>query len=80
MLTDEFEKIVGEPIPYTRLGFSSLQGLLSEVDGLKTIKKLNGEEMLIVNDPKINHIVELIKRQKEDYKATNVSWWIITIK
>lgn len=29
--------------------------------------------MLIVNDPKINHIVELIKRQKEDYKATNVS-------
>lgn len=73
LLTDEFEKIVGEPIPYTRLGFPSLQSLLKKVDGLKTIKKLDGEETLIVNDPKIKHIVDLIKKQKEDYKGTNVS-------
>ncbi|XP_047349567.1 uncharacterized protein LOC124949072 [Vespa velutina] len=74
-LNNEFEKIVGEPIPYTRLGFSSLRSLLSKVDGLKTIKKLNGEETLIVNDPKIKHIVDLIKKQKEDYKATNSKYY-----
>ncbi|KAF7401217.1 hypothetical protein HZH68_007037 [Vespula germanica] len=74
-LNHEFEKIVGEPIPYTRLGFPSLQSLLTKVDGLKTIKKLDGEETLIVNDPKIKHIVDLIKKQKEDYKGTNSKYY-----
>lgn len=68
-LNYEFEKIVGEPIPYMRLGFSSLQDLLGKVDGLKTIKRADGVETLLVNDPKIRHIVDLIQKQKENYKA-----------
>ncbi|XP_015178316.1 PREDICTED: uncharacterized protein LOC107067381 isoform X2 [Polistes dominula] len=68
-LNYEFEKIVGEPIPYARLGFSNLHELLKKVDGLKTIKRADGVETLLVNDPKIKHIVDLIQKQKENYKA-----------
>ncbi|XP_043501024.1 maternal effect protein oskar [Polistes fuscatus] len=74
-LNYEFEKIVGEPIPYIRLGFSSLQGLLDKVDGLKTIKRADGVETLLVNDPKIRHIVDLIQKQKENYKANKSKYY-----
>ncbi|KAK2587845.1 hypothetical protein KPH14_003942 [Odynerus spinipes] len=69
-LNYEFEKIVGEPIPYARLGFSNLQSLLREVDGLKTTKNIYGEQILTVNDPKIKHIAELIRKQKRNYLRT----------
>lgn len=69
-LNYEFKQTVGEPIPYERLGFHSLSSLLREVDGLKTITGVYGDKILTVNDPKVNHIAELIKKQKNNYKRT----------
>lgn len=74
-LNYEFQKIVGEPIPYARLGFSSLQSLLDKIDGLKTKRTIYGEELLTVNDPKIKHIAELIKKQKKSYMKTTTKYY-----
>lgn len=70
LLNNEFKQTVGEPIPYARLGFHNLSSLLREVDGLKTITGICGDKILTVNDPKVNHIAELIKKQKNNYKRT----------
>lgn len=70
--TDEFQTLVGEPIPYRRLGFSSLRAFLKIVDGLETTLNDFGEQRLKINDSKISHIDRLIQKQKMDYSKTRV--------
>ncbi|XP_012229836.1 uncharacterized protein osk [Linepithema humile] len=74
-LNDEFEQLVGEPIPYRRLGFVSLSKLLETIDGLKIIRNEFGEQTLRINDSKISHIDRLIRKQKVDYSKTKNKYY-----
>lgn len=69
---DEFQNLVGEPIPYHRLGFSNPRALLRTIDGLETTCNRSGQCMLRINDSKISHIDKLICKQKKDYSKTKV--------
>jgi len=72
IFVDEFEKLVGESVPYHRLGFTSLRQLLNTIDGLKMVWNEFGEQTLRINDSKISHIDRLIRKQKVDYSKTKV--------
>ncbi|XP_024873093.1 uncharacterized protein LOC112455425 [Temnothorax curvispinosus] len=74
-LNDEFQTVVGESIPYRRLGFSSLRALLQTIDGLETTWNDFGEETLRINDSKISHIDRLIRKQKVDYSKTRNKYY-----
>ncbi|XP_014478649.1 PREDICTED: uncharacterized protein LOC106746506 [Dinoponera quadriceps] len=74
-LNDEFQNLVGEPIPYRRLGFSNLRALLRTIDGLETIPNKFGEYTLKINDSKISHIDKLICKQKKDYSKTKNKYY-----
>ncbi|XP_011862145.1 PREDICTED: uncharacterized protein LOC105558834 [Vollenhovia emeryi] len=74
-LDDEFQTLVGESIPYRRLGFSSIRSFLRIIDGLETIRDAFGTEMLKINDSKISHIDKLIQRQKVDYSKTRNKYY-----
>lgn len=69
---DEFEKLVGEPIPYRRLGFMSLREFAKTINGLEIIRNEFGEQALRINDSKISHIDRLIRKQKIDYSKSKV--------
>lgn len=69
---DEFQSLVGEPIPYRRLGFLNLRAFLRAINGLETAWNEFGEQTLRINDSKITHIDRLIHRQKIDYSKTKV--------
>ncbi|XP_011252874.1 uncharacterized protein LOC105249250 [Camponotus floridanus] len=74
-LNDEFQNLVGEPIPYRRLGFSSLRAFLRIIDGLETKRNEFGEQILKINDSKIAHIDRLIRYQKVDYSKTKNKYY-----
>ncbi|KAG7205520.1 hypothetical protein KM043_007500 [Ampulex compressa] len=67
MLETEFKKIVGEPIPYERLGFKNVKELLNHVKGVKMSNDEWGRKTLTVQDTKVSHLARLIERQKNDY-------------
>lgn len=69
---DEFQNLVGESIPYRRLGFSNLRALLRTIDGLETTWNQFDEQTLRIHDSKISHIDKLICKQKKDYSKTKV--------
>ncbi|KAM0732907.1 Maternal effect protein oskar [Formica fusca] len=74
-LNDEFQNLVGEFIPFRRLGFSSLCALLRTIDGLETSWNEFGEQVLKINDSKIAHIDRLIRYQKVDYSKTRNKYY-----
>ncbi|KYN09041.1 PREDICTED: maternal effect protein oskar-like [Trachymyrmex cornetzi] len=74
-LNDEFQNLVGESIPYRRLGFSNLRALLQTIDGLETSWNNFGEQTLRINDSKISHIDRLIRKQKMDYSKTRNKYY-----
>ncbi|XP_012532829.1 uncharacterized protein LOC105834706 [Monomorium pharaonis] len=74
-LNDEFEILVGESIPYRRLGFASLRALLRTIDGLEITWNNFGEQVLKINDSKISHINRLIRKQKLDYSKTRDKYY-----
>ncbi|XP_066600884.1 uncharacterized protein osk [Prorops nasuta] len=65
-LNDEFRRIIGESIPFKRLGFSCLKGFLKQVKGLYMTNDVTNP-VVTVRDPKIKHIESLIQRQKKEY-------------
>ncbi|KAG5314129.1 OSKA protein, partial [Acromyrmex insinuator] len=74
-LNDEFQILVGESIPYRRLGFTSLRAFLQTIDGLETSWNNFGEQTLRINDSKISHIDKLIRKQKMDYSKTRNKYY-----
>ncbi|XP_072752345.1 uncharacterized protein [Anoplolepis gracilipes] len=74
-LNGDFQNLVGESIPYQRLGFSSLRAFLRSIDGLQTVWNEFGEQTLKINDPKIAHIDRLIRYQKVDYSKTRNKYY-----
>lgn len=74
-LNDEFQSLVGEPIPYRRLGFLNLRAFLRAINGLETAWNEFGEQTLRINDSKITHIDRLIHRQKIDYSKTKNKYY-----
>ncbi|XP_011057669.1 PREDICTED: maternal effect protein oskar isoform X2 [Acromyrmex echinatior] len=74
-LNDEFQILVGESIPYRRLGFASLRAFLQTIDGLETSWNNFGEQTLRINDSKISHIDKLIRKQKMDYSKTRNKYY-----
>lgn len=74
-LNDEFQTVVGEPIPYRRLGFSNLRAFLQTIDGLETNWNDFGRQTLKINDLKISHIDRLIRKQKMDYSKTRNKYY-----
>lgn len=74
-LNDEFQNLVGEFIPYHRLGFSNLRAFLRTVDGLEKTVNEFGEQTLRINDSKISHIDRLIRKQKVDYSKTKNKYY-----
>lgn len=74
-LNDEFEKVVGEPIPYRRLGFMSLCEFVKTIDGLNIIRNEFGKQTLKINDSKISHIDRLVRKQKIDYSKTKDKYY-----
>ncbi|KAL6442466.1 hypothetical protein ACFW04_002590 [Cataglyphis niger] len=74
-LNDEFQNLVGEFIPYRRLGFSNLRAFLRTIDGLETTWNEFGEQVLKINDSKIAHIDRLIRYQKVDYSKTRNKYY-----
>ncbi|XP_018354843.1 PREDICTED: uncharacterized protein LOC108755919 [Trachymyrmex septentrionalis] len=74
-LNDEFQILVGESIPYRRLGFTSLRAFLQTIDGLETSWNNFGEQTLRINDSKISHIDRLIRKQKMDYSKTRNKYY-----
>lgn len=69
---DEFQTLVGEPIPYRRLGFANLRAFLRNIDGLEPARNDFGEQILTIKDSKISHLNKLICKQKDDYTKTKV--------
>ncbi|XP_043470762.1 maternal effect protein oskar-like [Leptopilina heterotoma] len=63
-LDSEFEEIEGRYIPYLKLGYNTLFDYLQDVKEIRYRKNYNGDIFLTVNDPKVNHLNELIKNQK----------------
>lgn len=74
-LNYEFQALVGESIPYRRLGFSSLRAFLQTIDGLETTWNNYGDPILKINDSKISHIGRLIHKQKVDYSKTRNKYY-----
>ncbi|XP_011165902.2 uncharacterized protein LOC105200173 [Solenopsis invicta] len=74
-LNDEFQTLVGEPIPYRRLGFSSLNAFLRNIDGLERTWNNFGDEIFTINDSKISHIDKLIRKQKDNYSKTRDKYY-----
>lgn len=74
-INDEFQNLVGESIPYRRLGFSSLRALLRTIKGLEYTWNEFGEQTLRINDSKIAHIDRLIRYQKVDYSKTRNKYY-----
>ncbi|EZA57006.1 hypothetical protein DMN91_006899 [Ooceraea biroi] len=74
-LNDEFQNLVGEPIPYRRLGFSNLRALLRTINGLETTWNKFGEQTLTIKDSKISHLNKLICKQRVDYSQTRDKYY-----
>ncbi|XP_011635158.1 uncharacterized protein LOC105425879 isoform X1 [Pogonomyrmex barbatus] len=74
-LNDEFQNLVGESIPYRRLGFSNLRSFLRTIDGLQITWNEFGEQTLKINDSKISHIDKLICKQKVNYSKTKNKYY-----
>ncbi|XP_069700099.1 maternal effect protein oskar-like [Periplaneta americana] len=64
-LNGEYEELVGEPIPYKRLGFQSLGGFISSVSQIKATRNEDGKTVLTLEDEKVAHITALVNKQKE---------------
>jgi len=77
LFSDEFRNLVGEPIPYRRLGFSNLRAFLRTIEGLRITWNEFGEQTLMINDSKISHLNKLICKQKIDYTKTKVRLLIL---
>ncbi|KAH0954274.1 hypothetical protein HN011_004449 [Eciton burchellii] len=74
-LNDEFRNLVGEPIPYRRLGFSNLRAFLRTVKNLRITWNEFGEQALMIKDSKISHLNKLIRKPKVDYTKTKNKYY-----
>lgn len=61
--------LMGEQIPYVKLGHRTLEDFLCSIDSLLTTKGPNGEMMVdAVASQQSRHITDLINRQKASKK------------
>lgn len=62
--------IVGEDIPYKRLGYNSLEQLLRNIPTLELTKQPNGQIFVdAVATANVKHIVGMVSKQKSSKKS-----------
>ncbi|XP_068087189.1 uncharacterized protein [Anabrus simplex] len=63
-INDDYKELVGENIPYTKLGYENLEKYLSSLIGIQIVKNRDGSTVLKVHDDKTAHIAALVDKQK----------------
>jgi len=71
----EYQTIVGEPIPFKKLGFPTLEGFLRSLKDVVQVSRGAGNELVVtaVSDQPTAHIASLVKRQKSNKKSKQPS-------
>lgn len=67
-IQDEFESLCGFPIPYKKFGCDNLYAFLTTLPNIYVVKDQFNNDIVIEYSPKLNHIKQLISRQKKSYK------------
>ena len=69
----EYQEFTGEPIPFKRLGYISLERCLQSMPDVVDFKKVNGQTILsAVSDNQTRHIDALVKGQRPNTKRAFV--------
>ena len=69
----EYQDFTGEPIPFKRLGYISLERCLQSMPDVVDFKKVNGQTILsAVSDNQTKHIDALVKGQRPNTKRAFV--------
>ncbi|XP_014212910.1 maternal effect protein oskar [Copidosoma floridanum] len=73
-IRDEYRKIIGEEIPYLRIGYNSIFHLMRDIPEVKSIKNDTGAHVLIVEpNKKTEHLHRLIAKQKDPRTYTTIN-------
>ncbi|XP_014606178.1 PREDICTED: tudor domain-containing protein 7-like isoform X2 [Polistes canadensis] len=68
-INQDFKLIIGENIPYRKLGYQSLETFLKSISGIKIINK--GRQTFVeVSSEKSSHLSKLVSRQKSRKKKS----------
>lgn len=70
MCAGDYRELQGEPIPFKKLGYSTLDKLFLDVPGFK-VTQVNGEWYVdAIASQDTQHIAAMVSRQKSSKKAT----------
>lgn len=64
MISADYYNLIGEPIPYRKLGYSSLVEFLESLEVLKIKNKGFNKFVYVVSDGKTRHLEKMINKQK----------------
>lgn len=68
-VSGDYKSLVGEPIPFKKLGFSSVEEFLRSVNDIRLSPGLNGELVVTARPTEASaHIASLVSRQKTSTK------------
>lgn len=67
-LEREYQGMLGENIPFRRLGYSSLLSMLKDLPDVVSISSISGGNYLIMGtaDDKTKHIAEMVNKQRDN--------------
>ncbi|XP_012284701.1 tudor domain-containing protein 7A [Orussus abietinus] len=63
-LNRDFKLLIGDNIPYRKLGFSTLESFLAEIPGIRVVKRGSDQFVEALPTAETAHITKMISRQK----------------
>ncbi|KAL1502595.1 hypothetical protein ABEB36_007716 [Hypothenemus hampei] len=70
-LSKDYRMLMGENIPFRKLGFNSLEELINESDVIKLVKDRNEPYVVVKQSEKSAHITKLVSSQKTPKSRSN---------